>query len=289
MINQRTLDSYTKDSFCKIFSVQHFDAKDIAKDIHRHNFFQIILLRKGKIRHWIDFESKEAEAPYASVIFPNQVHSMQVSEDTELDIVMFDDTVFCSAILSNELKDYNIDLQNRLNHVCNPPEAEWKEILSVFNSILPLLDQMNMVKKMQVKFMIKIILLKIIDIAPQSKKVGNIDADIQVYQQFREQVDLLYASERKVHKYASDLGISAKKLTSICYKYTGHSPLEIIHEKLSIELKKSFVGEGLLLKEIAFRYGFSSQSALNKFIERHFGCSPLHLKKELEKNMVGIE
>ena len=287
MINQRTLDCYTRDNFCKIFSVQHFDAQNITKDIHRHNFFQIILLHKGKVRHWIDFESQEAQAPYISVIFPNQVHSLQVSDDTELDIIMFDDTVFCSAILSNELKDYNIDLQNRLNHIINPPTVEWNEILKIFQSIQLLLDNMNMVKKMQVKFMIKIILLKIIDIAPQRKNIGNIDADIQVYQQFREQVDLLYASERKVHKYASNLGISTKKLTNICFKYTGHSPLEIIHEKLAMELKKSFVGEGLLLKEIAFRYGFSSQSALNKFIERHFGCSPLHLKKELEKNMNG--
>ena len=267
--------------------MQHFDAQNITKDIHRHNFFQIILLHKGKVRHWIDFESQEAQAPYISVIFPNQVHSLQVSDDTELDIIMFDDTVFCSAILSNELKDYNIDLQNRLNHIINPPTVEWNEILKIFQSIQLLLDNMNMVKKMQVKFMIKIILLKIIDIAPQRKNIGNIDADIQVYQQFREQVDLLYASERKVHKYASNLGISTKKLTNICFKYTGHSPLEIIHEKLAMELKKSFVGEWLLLKEIAFRYGFSSQSALNKFIERHFGCSPLHLKKELEKNMNG--
>ena len=287
MINQRTLDSYTKENFCKIFSVQQLNPKNITQEIHRHNFFQIILLRQGQIKHWIDFETREAKAPYVSVIFPNQVHSMEISDDTTGDIIMFDETVFCSAILSNELKDYNFDLQNRLNHICNPPETEWTEILSILRSILLLWDDMNMVKKMQVKFMIKIILLKLIDIAPKTYTPNNMDADIQVYQQFREDVNLQYAHERKVHKYADKLGISSKKLTTICYKYTGHSPLEIIHEKLAIELKKSLVEEGLLLKEIAFRYGFSSQSALNKFIERHFGCSPLTLKKDLEKNMIG--
>lgn len=287
MINQHTLDCYTKDNFCKIFSVQHFDTTTVSKEIHRHNFFQIILLRQGKVRHCIDFVTAETEAPYASVIFPNQVHSMFLSDDAEGDIIMFDETVFCSAILSNELKDYNIDLQNRLNHIIAPPEDEWNEILHILRSILFLFDKMNMVKKMEIKFMIKIILLKIIDIAPKAQTPQNMDADIQMYQQFREDVNKLFASERKVHKYADNLGISAKKLTAICYKYTGHSPLEIIHEKLAVELKKSLVEEGLLLKEIAFRYGFSSQSALNKFIERHFGLTPLELKKELERTMIG--
>ena len=287
MINQRTLDSYTKDNFCKIFSVQHFDIHTITKEIHRHNFFQVILLRQGSIRHWIDFESREETAPYISVVFPNQVHSMQLSEDAIGDIIMFDETVFCSAILSNELKDYNIDLQNRLNHVSTPPENEWNEIIKILQSIRLLFDDMNMVKKMQIKFMIKIILLKIIDIAPKTYSQGSLDNDVQVYQQFREDVNKYFAKERKVHQYADKLGISSKKLTSICYKYTGHSPLEIIHERLMLELKKMLVEEGMLLKEIAFRYGFSSQSALNKFIERHFGCTPLILKKELEKNMIG--
>ena len=171
-------------TFCKIFSVQHFNVQSIEKEIHRHNFFQIILLQKGKIRHWIDFESKEAEAPYISVVFPSQVHRMEISDDASGDIIMFDQTVFCSAMLSNELKEYNIDLQNRLNHVIAPPEREWSEILAILHSLLYLWEDMNLIKKMQIKFMIKIILLKIIDIAPKNFALGNIDSDLQLYQQF---------------------------------------------------------------------------------------------------------
>ena len=287
MKQNRTLDAYTQDKFCKIFSIQNFDAKNVVKDFHRHDFFQIVLLHRGKARHWVDFNETEAEAPYISVIFPNQIHQLELSEEAEAEVIMFDQIVFCSAILSNELKDYNIDLQSRLNHVKEVSETEWKNILGLYDNIAELMKDINMVRKMEIKFMIKIILLKIIDIAPMHYAIGNIDADLQIYQNFREAVNQEFATQRKVNYYAEQLGVSTKKLTAICNKYTGSSPLDIIHEKLSVELKKAIVEKGLLLKEIAFQFGFSSQSALNKFIEKRFGCSPQTWRAELEKNMMG--
>ena len=287
MEQSQTLEFYTKDKFCKIFFFQTITAENVVRDIHRHNFFQIVLLTKGKGKHWINFEEKEAEAPYVSVIFPNQMHKLELEEGAEVHIIMFDQIVFCSAILSNELKEYNIDLQSRLNHVTEVPPREWDCILSIFSHMLDLWKEINMVRKMEIKFLIKIILLKIIDFAPLNYSLGNVDPDLQVYQQFREAVNEEFASQRKVHYYADLVGVSTKKLTTICNKYTGISPLDIIHEKLSVELKKAFVEDGLLLKEIAFRFGFSSQSALNKFIEKRFGCTPQEWRAELEKNMMG--
>ena len=287
MVYNQTLDTYTQNNFCKIFSVQSILAGQEGKEIHRHNFFQIILIRKGNVKHWIDFEMCESQAPYISVVFPNQIHKLELSPEAEGDILMFDETVFCSSILSNELKEYNIDLQNRLNHITEIPAAEWNNIATLLDNIRQLWKDINLIRKMQIKFLIKIILLKVIDFAPVTSSMGNIDADLQIYQQFREAVNEEFTTQRKVHYYADKLSISTKKLTSVCYKYTGHSPLEIIHEKLSIELKKTIVEDGLLLKEIAFQYGFSSQSALNKFIEKHFGCSPQVWRAELERNMLG--
>lgn len=287
MINDKTLDRYIKGNFCKIFSFHSVNAETVGKEIHRHNFFQIILLKKGTIKHWIDFQERESEGYYASVIFPNQVHRMSFSPDAEADIIMFDDTVFCSAILSNELKEYNIDLQSRLNNVSNIPEAEWKQIRAIYDSIMVLWPDVNLVRKNEIKLMIKIILLKIINVAPQSYPVENLEPDIQIYRKFVERVNKEFATQKKVIHYAGELGVSTKKLTRVCFKYAGHSPLEIIHDKLSIELKKAFVEEGLLIKEIAFNFGFSSQSALNKFIERRYGVSPQVWRAELEKNMLG--
>lgn len=281
------LDSYTKDNPCKIFAVQKVTHDSVLADIHRHSFYQIILLKKGTLRHFIDYEMKEAVSPFISVVFPNQIHRIIMSPDAEIDIVMFDSSVFCSALLANELRDYNIDLQNRINHVENVPEKEWNDIMFLVDHIRELSSQLTMIKKMQVKFLIKTILLKIIEIAPQNMFAASMDSDIQLYLSFRESLSKGVYLQKKVHDYAEDLGISTKKLTSICNKYTGRTPLEIIHENLLREMKRAILEDGVLLKELAFRFGFSSQSALNKFIERKYGYSPQEWKEDLEKSVIG--
>ena len=286
-IKSLPLHIYTGENFCKIFYILSLNSRNVNREIHRHDFFQILLLKQGRMKIWIDFEEKQAEGPFASVLFPNQVHRIELSEDAELDIIMFDQTVFCSSILSNELKEYNIDLQNRINYVQEIPTEEWTEMLSILGSIKNLWARINMIRKMEIKFLIKIMLLKIIDIAPLTYQLGNIDSDVQIYQRFREMIDIEYKTNKKIISYAEKLGVSTKKLTAVCHKYTGSSPLEIIHQKMAVELKKALVEDGSLLKEIAFEFGFSSQSALNKFIEKQFGCSPQTLRAELEKNMLG--
>ena len=169
----QSLQTYTEGQFCKIFSLQSFTAKDTLRQFHRHSFYQIVLLRKGSIRHFIDFEWKTAEAPFISVIFPNQIHMMELSDDAQTDIIMFDQSVFCSALLANELREYNIDLQKRLNHVTEINAMEWDDIMLSLNQIRRLTSGLTMIKKMEIKLLIKIILLKTIDMAPMAYPIAD--------------------------------------------------------------------------------------------------------------------
>lgn len=285
----QTLDAYTEEKFCKIFSIQSYNSENTLKEIHRHSFYQIMILRKGSMRHFIDFEWKSAESPFISVIFPNQVHMLELSEDAEADVIMFDQSVFCTALLANELSDFNIDLQKRLNNINNIPECEWNDIINLVQQLRTLSENMNMVKKMEIKFLIKIILLKAIDMAPMAYPITEIDKDLKYYQKFRESLNKEFVAQKKVQDYAKELGISTKKLSVVSKKYTGHTPLELIHERLGLELKKMIVEDGLMLKEIAYRLDFSSQPALNKFIERQFGYTPQKWKEFLESSMMGKE
>ncbi|MDY3069450.1 MAG: helix-turn-helix domain-containing protein [Parabacteroides sp.] len=259
------------------------------KDIFcRNDFYQIFLLKKGSALCILDFDVKEMGEYSASVIFPNQIHKILVSENAEAEVIMFDKLVFCSEILANELKEYNVDLQRKINFVdMKSSQNTFAELLDFVSKIKELYENMNMLNKMQIKFMIKILLLKIISSAPDNKTNITSDKDLGIYMEFREKVDLLYASQRKVHVYADLLGVSAKKLTSLCYQYCGKSPLSVIHDKLSFEIKKRLVLDDCSLKELSFDLGFSSQSALNKYIFKEFSLTPQALQQTLMKKTMG--
>lgn len=273
----------------------NFTLADLSswKTIHtdqvcRYDFFQMLILEEGTVEQFLDFSTSRLQAPAVSVVFPQQLSRFSLSADAKGRVIAFDSTVFCSEILSNELKDYNIDLQRKLNMVSF---ADAKEDFSVFGFLFQHMKQLyadlNMARKMQIKFLIKIFIFKLLDRMSSMPVTGEADRDFSAYVKFRALVDTHYMEERKLDFYCSRLGISVKKLTLLCATYGGLSPLGIIHERLSLELKKCFLSESLTLKEMAFRFGFSSQSALNKFIDSKFGMTPSALKKHLLKLATG--
>ena len=135
--------------------------------------------------------------------------------------------------------------------------------------------------------MVKIALLKLIDFSPVENLTSTSDKDLQYYILFRELVDKHYKTERKIPFYSNQIGISQKKLTSLCQQYSGTSPLNLIHDKLSLEIKKLFALQDMTLKEIAYEFGFSSQTALNKYIDAKFNMTPSELKELIVEKVNG--
>ncbi len=94
-------------------------------------------------------------------------------------------------------------------------------------------------------------------------------------------VDREFKENRIASSYAKDLNVSVKRLTEVCRHFCGLTPLEIIHEKLNLELKKTLAIGHLSIKEISIDFGFSSQAALNKYVEQKFAMTPVQLKNKL--------
>ena len=280
-------NEYNKERKCYNFAFAEV-SHDHPLHSHRHDFYQILLLKKGTATHTIDFDTYHMEAPAASVIFPNQIHRLDLSDDAEGQYVFFDETIFCSAVLANDLKEYNIDLHKKINNLpFKGAEPIFNEIQEIVRSMHNLYEDMTPLKKLQIKFMVKIVLLKLIDFSPVENMPVSNDKDLQYYIRFRELVDIHYKTERKLAFYSDLLGISQKKLTSLCRHYSGTSPLPLIHEKLTLELKKQFALKDVTLKEIAYEFGFSSQAALNKYIYTKFQITPSELKELITNKVNG--
>lgn len=280
-------DEYNKERKCYNFAFSEV-THDHPLHSHRHDFYQILLLEKGSATHTIDFDTYQMEAPAASVIFPNQIHRLDLSEDAQGRYIFFDETIFCSAVIANDLKEYNIDLHKKINNLAfKGSEPIFNEMIEIVESMHELYKEMTPLKKMQIKFMVKILLLKLIDFSPVEDVTASNDKDLQYYIRFRELVDKHFKTERKLAFYSDQLGISQKKLTSLCRQYSGTSPLPLIHEKLTLEIKKQFALKDVSLKEIAYEFGFSSQAALNKYIYTKFQITPSELKEIINNKVNG--
>lgn len=287
---ERHLIYLAKESPCINFYLQELNHKNCIDGIFRNDFYMLLITTEGTIDYTIDFKRYCMSQKSASLIFPRQLNEMHFSDDAKALAVMFDETIFCSEILHNDLKDYNINLHQKLNLVSFADKAEkFSDLVNIWYSIKELYEDFSPVNKMQIKLFIKIMIMKLISMSPESSLLSTDNGDTILYIKYREKVDKEYKENRVVSSYADSIGVSVKKLTEVCRHFSGLSPLEIIHEKLNLELKKVLFIDRMTMKEISLEFGFSSQAALNKYIERKFAMTPMQLKEKLKKNQsVGI-
>ncbi len=163
------------------------------------------------------------------------------------------------------------------------------ELMAVWTSIKGLYADFNPVNKMQIKLFIKIMIMKLLNVCPERALVATDNEDTSLYIAFRERVDRDFKENRVVATYAQELGVSVKRLVEVCRHFSGRTPLEIIHEKLNLELKKVLAVGHASIKEISMDFGFSSQAALNKYVEQKFGMTPVQLKNRLKNGDYGTE
>ncbi len=279
------LREYTTQEQYDSFALKSLDSEFLKplSQTHRNAFFQIVMIEKGNGHIYIDFEKHEIKAPSICFVFPQQIYSLTLSDDTKGEVVMFDHTIFCSEILATELKEYNIDLHKRVNSINYTEQntEQFHEIIAIKEHIKRLEEPYNNIRKIEVKFLSKIIILKTIDSTASNNFKGVRDKDFELFMEFRRLVDSDFRHNRKVQNYCDRLGVSAKRLNLLCKRYVNDTALDLIHERLSLEIKKLLIYEEIPLKEIAYSLGFDSQSALNKYIGQKFECTPSELKKKI--------
>ena len=278
------LEQYIKNERYANFNMDKLDSTNLKSfgEPRTNSFYQIVVLEKGSASYFVDFETYQITAPAVCVIFPQQIFSFTFSDDAQGSVIMFDETIFCSEILASELKEYNVDLHKRINYVdFGGNIVRFNEIQNIRTQIEALTKSLNNIRKTEIKFLIKIIIFKVIDTSSDEVAVVEKSRNLETYLEFRMLVDKEFESNRKVENYCQQLNVSAKRLNAVCKEFTRKTALEVIHDRLSLEIKKIFIFEDLSLKEIAFRLNFDSQPALNKYIASKFDCTPSELKDKV--------
>lgn len=91
---------------------------------------------------------------------------------------------------------------------------------------------------------------------------------------FRRLVERDCRSHAELATYAQALGVTVSRLTRACRMATGRSPLELIHERLMLEARRSLTYTCASVAETAYALGFSDPAYFSRFFRRREGVSP---------------
>lgn len=271
----------------RAFDLTTENLKDYLKP-HKKDHFFIIVIEKGNLHIQIEDKIHALKTGKISVVFPEQFHFIiESSDDLKGKIILFEEILFCSDILKNELSTYNVNLSTQLNCTILSPE-DFEQSLHTIEIIKGIYQKPSLIKKEQARFHIKIFLLGLIESVHGLHPILHKEtADKPVYVRFKKLLNQHYKEQRTVQYYAEELAITPKKLNSITKKHCGETAIQAIHNRILIEIKRQLLFSDLSHKEIAFDLGFNSPSALNKFVKAKLKETPTELQQELAQMYIG--
>lgn len=109
----------------------------------------------------------------------------------------------------------------------------------------------------------------------------NMNRNYQLTYEFKRLVDQYFAQWNSIGQYASELHVSAKHLTEVVKEETGHTALQLIHERLLLESQYLLKHTTISVKECASLLGFETASYFSRFFKSHTTLSPNEYRKKM--------
>jgi len=244
--------------------------KDMVQELHRHDFFYILALKKGTGNHEIDF------TPYTvcdnSVFFmrPGQVHQLVLKAGSTGYLMQF--RVEFYSPHDKESSQLLRKASNRNHYQLDPDRLQ--KLLSILTYIF----QEYKDKQERYQEVIKANMgIFFIELVRKFDSPSHNSASLYMQERLEEFLELLQAhifNHKQVSHYAEMLNHSNWQLNAITKATVGKTCSEIINEYIILEAKRYFLGTSYQVKEIADHLGYEDVSYFIRFFKKHTGLSP---------------
>lgn len=241
---------------------------------HRHDYFEIILVKNGNGFQQIDFSPYNITSGQLFTIYPGQVHLME-RKTAEGMIIQFRKNIF---EFIHPLKHSHLYFSQASFDL---DEETFSHLYDMTDSIWQLLHQeeLSPLSIHKAYSYLQIILITLIE---KHSNTLNLN-EHQVVTQFLSLLPQHIRSKKKVSEYCDLMSCSSDKLNLACKAGLGKTALKLIHEELILEIRRLLLLNQLSLKEIAYELNFDSPANFSGFIKANTGLTPTELQSSILK------
>jgi AraC family transcriptional regulator, transcriptional activator of pobA len=243
--------------------------------LHRHDYWEILLFEEGRGKHLIDFETKAIKKHSIHFILPNEVHKLDCSNDTIGRVLMIADDFFHSRIENNqfiiELANYHLQ---KNTPIIESSSIDFMELWNITDKILEEIDRPKKMNGIVLRNYLSIFLCKCIEKSFDFRATFYPCEDLVLFLKFKLFVEKHFIKYSKIKDYLKLLAITDKKLNMICFKYMSISPSEFLHQRILAESKRLLLLGMACQKQIADTLNFTDVSHFIKFFKQRTGFLP---------------
>lgn len=267
------------------FQVEVFDAKRhfSVKYPHRHDFFEILFLKKGSGFHVIDANNYEIKPPCVFFMSPGQAHKFEFSNDIEGYIFIFTaDFYLINKNNQNSLIEFPFFFTLQQD---NPPLILSKKddvhfLESLFVRAIAELKENRTGAIDVLRSALDLILTTCATNYGLVESMSGKGKGQILVKRFYSLVEDNHQKNLSIRQYAEILAVSPNHLSQTLKKLTGRTAIQIIKSKQILEIKRLLVHTNMTVSEIATQFNFFDQSYFSKFFKRETGMLPLQYRSK---------
>ena len=267
------------------FQVEVFDANRhfAVKYPHRHDFFEVLYLKKGSGFHVIDGNNYEIKPPCVFFMSRGQAHKLELSQDIEGYIFIFTaDFYLLNRTDQNRLIEFPFFYTI---HQDNPPlqlenESDIRFLEDLFRKGIAEIARPDGYSVEMLRSILDLILTTCSARYQVSESLMNKGKGQILVKRFFHFLEENHRKNLSLNEYAQMIGVTANHLTQTIKQLTGKTSSQIIKDKQLLEIKRLLVHTNLSVSEIAGQLNFDDQSYFTKFFKRETGVTPLQYRSD---------
>lgn len=248
------------------------DGKSLQDELHRHDYFFILLIKCGSGEHMIDFINHRIKDHSLFILRPGQIHQLSLEKDCIGFLMQFDAGFYLPESTSARQRFRRASNKN----YCSPEASRFEKLYAVLEQIY----RENTNKEEGFLDVIRANLdIFCIEAVRQSTSSGQkttpeLSYEQERFEEFFELLERHVSNHKSVVEYAEMLKLSVYQLNKITKSTVGKTVSELIHEQLVLESKRTLLGTSNQVKDIAYSLGFDDVSYFIRFFKKSTGFSP---------------
>lgn len=248
---------------------------------HRHNYYTVLVIKKAKGLHKIDFNSYELANKQIFFVAPGQVHQVIETEKS----FGFAMTFSNQFLVENSIPLSFIDSLNLFqNYGQSPPlmpaDIQFEKLEGFVQNIFSLFNTDALMKNLSIGSYLRLLLIECNNICAINPIESDIDnSGDNLIRAFKNAVENSYKTEHSTAYYASGLYITPDHLNRTVKAKIGKTAKEYIQTRIITEAKRLLYFSDLSNKEIGYTLGFNAPANFSAFFKKHTNLSPLHFRK----------
>lgn len=241
----------------------------------KNDYYTVILCLTGAVSIKIEYHSFDLKPRMISILSPDTVFSCENADSLKILSLCFHRSFLHKIFIKEEITDGLLELNPNY-----PPVYPLEDSFDRVSEKFRLIERELTSKHAYHLDLARLVTLEILyeyNRACEFCLLGfekNMNRGYQIAYEFKKLIGKHFREWKSVGDYSSVLGISAKHLTEVIKEETGHTALQVIHERLLLESRYLLKHTSYSVKECAYELGFESPSYFTRFFKNNTGVSP---------------